>query len=102
MLQPRRKTARRYDVCVRSVERWEDNQEKTKFPTSVLINGRKYDDVAALDEWDEYLRRKALTENSPPEKQKSSVKHGSSPAKAKEAIRSEQASSRRASQKTAA
>jgi hypothetical protein len=99
VLQPRRKTAARYDVCVRSVRRWEQDPERTGFPPSVIINGRRYDDVAALDAWDDHLRRKALkvTENSPPEKQKPSVKQGSSPAR-----RSEQAAGRRANQKGAA
>jgi hypothetical protein len=59
-LQPRRKTAVRYGVCVRTIERWEEDRESTGFPPSILINGRRYDDVAQLDTWDQSLRRKAL------------------------------------------
>lgn len=60
MLSPRRKTAERYGVSVRTVERWEADRDKTGFPTSIVINKRRYDDVAKLDEWDDFLRQKSV------------------------------------------
>jgi hypothetical protein len=51
-LQPRRVTAKeRYKVTVRTVERWEADPGMG-FPPSVLINGRRYDDVEKLDAFD--------------------------------------------------
>jgi hypothetical protein len=41
---PRRKTAERYGVCVRTVKRWESDPN-LEFPKSVIVNGRIYDDV---------------------------------------------------------
>jgi hypothetical protein len=48
---PRRKTADRYGVSVRTIERWEANPE-LDFPKSTLLNGRRYDDIERLDDWD--------------------------------------------------
>jgi hypothetical protein len=51
-LQPRRITAKeRYGVSVRTIERWEADPE-LNFPPSILINGRRYDDVEKLDAFD--------------------------------------------------
>jgi hypothetical protein len=50
-LQARRKTAERYGVSVRSIERWEADST-LGFPQSVIINGRRYDDIEKLDAWD--------------------------------------------------
>jgi hypothetical protein len=50
-LQPRRKTATRYGVSIRSIERWEADPELS-FPKSRIINGRRYDDTDKLDAWD--------------------------------------------------
>ena len=51
-LQPRRKTANeRYGRSVRTIERWEEDEE-LKFPKSIIIKGRKYDDTEKLDAWD--------------------------------------------------
>jgi hypothetical protein len=49
--QRRRKTAERYGVSVRSIERWEEDPE-LGFPKSRNVNGRNYDDTDALDAWD--------------------------------------------------
>jgi hypothetical protein len=49
--QPRKKTAERYGVHVRSVERWEQNQEMD-FPKPLVVNGRKYDNLHALEAWE--------------------------------------------------
>jgi hypothetical protein len=50
--QPRRETALRYGVVTRTIERWEADRARTGFPPSIIRNGRRYDDIAALDEWD--------------------------------------------------
>jgi hypothetical protein len=47
----RRDTAQRYGVAVRTIERWEDDP-KLKFPKSRIVNGRRYDNALALDDWD--------------------------------------------------
>jgi hypothetical protein len=47
----RRKTAERYGVSVRSIERWEADPA-LGFPRCTIINGRRYDDVELLDAWD--------------------------------------------------
>jgi hypothetical protein len=51
MRLPRRKTAERYGVSVRSIERWEADLA-LGFPKSININGRRYDDIPELDAWD--------------------------------------------------
>jgi len=56
-LQPRRKTAQRYDVDPKTVGRWEGDP-KLEFPQSVLINGRRYDDLDLLDEWDQMMAKR--------------------------------------------
>jgi hypothetical protein len=60
----RRKTAARYDVAVRTVERWDlqgqaireaattDAEAALGFPPSRLINGKRYDNDEWLDAWD--------------------------------------------------
>jgi hypothetical protein len=50
-LQPRRLTRERYHKTSRTIERWE-RDPKLGFPRPTYINGRKYDDPAALDEFD--------------------------------------------------
>jgi hypothetical protein len=47
----RRKTAERYDVSVRTIERWEVDP-KLNYPKSMIRNGRRYDSEEALDAWD--------------------------------------------------
>ena len=47
----RRKTAERYDVSVRTIERWEADP-KLNFPKSMIRNGRRYDSQEKLDDWD--------------------------------------------------
>jgi hypothetical protein len=44
-------TAKRYSVCVRTIERWEADPD-LGFPPCMLVNGRRYDDVEALNAWD--------------------------------------------------
>ena len=51
-LQRRKATCARYDVCSRTLERWEKDPA-LNFPKPTIINGRKYDDPDALDAWDE-------------------------------------------------
>ena len=50
-LQPRRKTLARYQRCRLTLERWEKN-EALGFPPPIFINGKKYDDVDKLDDFD--------------------------------------------------
>jgi hypothetical protein len=58
--QPRRKTwEERYKVCEMTVHRWE-RDPKLAFPTPLEINGKKYDDIDLLDEWDRQQFRAAL------------------------------------------
>jgi hypothetical protein len=43
----------RYKVNPRTIVRW-DADPDLKFPPPIVINNRKYRDVAALDEWDRW------------------------------------------------
>jgi hypothetical protein len=54
-----RQTAARYDVVVRTVERW-DKQPELGFPPAVRINRRRYRVLAELEEWDRRNARKAV------------------------------------------
>jgi hypothetical protein len=62
---PRRKTAERYGVSVRSVERWEADP-KLGFPKSAIRNGRRYDDVDELDALDAKCAAMGRTTRTPP------------------------------------
>jgi len=53
-----RQVAERYDVVVRTLERW-DRQPDLGFPPPVRINGRRYRSVLALEQWDRANARKA-------------------------------------------
>lgn len=48
---PTRKVCERYGVVSRTLERW-DQRPELGFPPPEYINGRKYRDEAALDEFD--------------------------------------------------
>ena len=61
----RRKTAERYDVATRTIERWEADP-KLNFPRSMIRNGRKYDDEAALDAWDAQCAAAGRITRNPP------------------------------------
>jgi hypothetical protein len=61
----RRKTAERYGVSVRSIERWEADP-KMGFPKSIVRNGRKYDDDEKLDAWDAQCAAAGRTTRTPP------------------------------------
>jgi hypothetical protein len=45
------KVAKRYGVCKRTLDRWDDHTD-LGFPPPVYINGRKYRDSEKLDEFD--------------------------------------------------
>jgi hypothetical protein len=62
---PRRKTAERYGVSVRTVERWESDSN-LEFPKSIVVRGRRYDDVDQLDEWDAKCATAARATKTPP------------------------------------
>ena len=59
---PTRKVCERYQVVSRTLDRW-DQRPELEFPKPEYINGRKYRDEAALDEWDR--RRAALSAGMP-------------------------------------
>ena len=61
----RRRTAKRYDVVTRTIERWEADP-KLNFPRSVIRNGRRYDDEAALNSWDVQCAATGRTIRTPP------------------------------------
>jgi hypothetical protein len=61
----RRDTARRYDVSVRTVERWESDPT-LNFPKSRIINGRRYDNTDALDQWDLECAHAGRSTRTPP------------------------------------
>lgn len=48
---PDSQVAERYCVHATTLYRW-DRDEQLGFPKPIRINGRKYRDVAALDDWD--------------------------------------------------
>jgi hypothetical protein len=62
--QKRKKTAERYGVCTRTVERWEENDPT--FPKSMIRNGRKYDNEEALDAWDSVCAARDRSTRTPP------------------------------------
>ena len=53
MLLPDPQVCRRYNIDQRTLPRWDANPG-LKFPGPIYINGRKYRDVEALDEWDKW------------------------------------------------
>ncbi len=48
---PSIKVRRRYDICSRTLNRWEDNPE-LGFPKAVRINRRRYWRLADLQDWE--------------------------------------------------
>jgi hypothetical protein len=65
VLVPDRQVAERYDVVVRTLERW-DLQPELGFPPPVRINRRRYRELAALEAWErENARRAAKTARNP-------------------------------------
>jgi hypothetical protein len=62
---PRRKTADRYGVSVRTIERWEASTD-LDFPKSIIVNGRRYDDVDGLDDWDAKCAAAGRATRTPP------------------------------------
>ena len=48
---PTPKTAQRYGVSTRTIERWRADP-KLGFPDPIEINGRHYDDEDKLQEWE--------------------------------------------------
>jgi hypothetical protein len=66
--QPRRKTAERYHVSVRTIERWASESSTTGYPSwaVTVINGRNYDDTNALDAWDAECAAKGRSAQTPP------------------------------------
>jgi hypothetical protein len=57
-----RQVAERYDVVVRTLERW-DLDPGMKFPPPIRINRRRYREVAALEAWERANARKAAAQS---------------------------------------
>jgi hypothetical protein len=58
-LSPTRKTAERFGVSTRTIQRWRVDPN-LNFPKPTSIRGRQYDDAALLDEFElECVRRAA-------------------------------------------
>jgi len=55
---PTQKVADRYGVSRRSVERWEDDP-KLEFPRAMVVNRRKYFDLAQLEAWERRRARRS-------------------------------------------
>jgi hypothetical protein len=55
---PTRGVCTRYGVCDRTIARWE-RDEKLSFPQPTVINGRKYFDEDALNDWERAHASKA-------------------------------------------
>ena len=58
VLLSERRAAERYDVSTRTLARW-DEAPGLGFPPPVMINRRRYRDIAKLDAWDAEMSRKA-------------------------------------------
>ena len=63
------KTAKRYGVCTRTLDRWDD-QPELGFPSAVRINGRKYRDTDQLDAFDAARVRDSMMERPKPRAKK--------------------------------
>jgi hypothetical protein len=59
------KTAKRYGVCTRTLDRW-DAKPELGFPPVVWINGRRYRDTDKLDEFDAARVRASMMERPKP------------------------------------
>jgi len=58
-----RSVAERYDVSVRTLERW-DRTPGLGFPPPIWLRDRRYRSIAALDEWDADNIRKAILDRT--------------------------------------
>jgi hypothetical protein len=63
-LLPDRLVAQRYDVVVRTLERW-DEVPGLEFPRPVYIRRRRYREIDKLDAWDRANARKAADPHNP-------------------------------------
>ena len=59
-LIPDRRAAERYGVHIRTLARW-DAAANLGFPPPVYLRGRRYRELAALDEWDRENSRQAAS-----------------------------------------
>jgi hypothetical protein len=63
-LLPDRLVAERYDVVVRTLERW-DTIPELGFPPPVYIRRRRFREIDKLDAWDRANARKAVNLHNP-------------------------------------
>jgi len=59
VLLSERRVAERYDVCVRTLARW-DETVGLNFPPAIIINRRRYRSVKALNDWDAANARETI------------------------------------------
>ena len=64
VLIPDRLVAERYDVTVRTLERW-DLKTELGFPKAVYVRRRRFRVIDKLDEWDRGNARKAVDSHNP-------------------------------------
>jgi hypothetical protein len=64
VLLPDRLVAERYDVTVRTLERWDEKTE-LGFPKPVYVRRRRFRVIDKLDEWDRGNARKAVDSHNP-------------------------------------
>jgi hypothetical protein len=55
-----RRVAERYDVCTRTLARWDETPD-LGFPPPIYIKDRRYRELARLEEWDRANARKAAS-----------------------------------------
>ncbi len=55
------RVAERYDVCARTLARW-DETPGLNFPPPILLRGRRYRELAALEAWDRDNARRVAAE----------------------------------------
>jgi hypothetical protein len=64
VLIPDRLVAERYDVTVRTLERW-DQKTELGFPKPVYVRRRRFRVIDKLDDWDRANARKAVDSHNP-------------------------------------
>jgi len=60
VLLPDPAVAKRYGVHPFTLRRWDENPE-LGFPPVIMVNGRRYREIAKLDAWDRKNSREAAT-----------------------------------------
>jgi hypothetical protein len=61
------RVAERYDVCVRTLARWDEIPD-LGFPPPIYIRERRYRELAKLERWDRVNARRAAAARTKPRK----------------------------------